>query len=370
MSHRHHDRIKTIIHAAQTPTVYFLAIAFPHLKFHMTYHMRQLADAGRPPEYKRDCTLVIHRPVDTAVFHGILTTLPLRCWLSAEDALDAAPRRHIGGESKTDLMRYGISPAAVVNGVAPVKQESVAPTDPPAKEPKLTRMGLVNGITEIRFLPPGRLVNRTRSTPGKRYYHHGTDLSLSLGFIQDDRTVQCTLYELALLFKRDQPTEPVPTKDTQRRLSCCDVSTRVYHALVLAVSTPQPYLSRTDKPPPQICRIIPESIHDIHITIHLSRYRSDPLTFLRIEDLFSVAVRLFSDMWLQIPAARRDDRGKHDAEPMFQLVGFTRDDVRVEGSIRPTPGSRGSTFVADIQARVVRDSTYRSTIYPAVFPTS
>lgn len=247
MSNRHHDRIKTIIHAAKSPTVGFLAVAFPQLKFHMTYQMRKTVppnEPDRPPDYRRECALVVHQPVDTAVFHGILTTLPLKCWpMEKVKEVLKGPRM---GQSKVDAGWNRTNGAAVngTNGVVHVKQENTGSGSvPPAEEPKLSIVGLVNGITDIRFLPAGRLVDRKRANLAARYYHRlPTELSLRLEFTQDDRTVQCTLYELSQLFKQ-QTGKPATPADTQMRLWCNDVSTRVYHALVLAVSALEPSLS-------------------------------------------------------------------------------------------------------------------------------
>jgi hypothetical protein len=368
MSNRHHDRIKTIIHAARTPTVGFLAVAFPQLRFHMTYHMRKTVppnEHDRPPEYKRECALVVHQPVDTAVFHGILTTLPLKCW-SVEKVKEAP-----NGRGRVNAGWNGRSNGSGVNGtngVVHVKLENAGPATVQYEEPELSVIGLVNGITVIRFLPAGRLVDRKRANLAVRYYHRlPTELSLLLEFTQDDRTVQCTLYELSQLFKR--PTgNPPNAADSQMRLWCNDVSTRVYHALVLAVSTLELH-SSIAKLSPQICRIIPEANHDLRIVIYLSR--GENLTIPRFEDIFSVAVRLFSDLWQRIPATRRDERGKRNTHPMLHLIGHTHDDVRVEGTIRARLADGGSTFTADVRARDIRGtSVHRSAIYPAIFPKS
>jgi hypothetical protein len=119
---------------------------------------------------------------------------------------------------------------------------------------------------------------------------------------------------------------------------------------------------------PQICRVVPNAIHNIHITILLSH--KETLSFPRFEDLFSVAVRLFSDLWFGIPSRRRDDHAR-DTLPLFHLIGYTHDDVRVDGTIRPRAGSRGTAFVADVQAKDRHGvNVYRSDSYPAMYPKS
>jgi hypothetical protein len=105
----------------------------------------------------------------------------------------------------------------------------------------------------------------------------------------------------------------------------------------------------------------------MRIVIYLDRAES--LAFPRFEDAFAVAVRLFSDLWHQIPVSRRDDRGRRGPPPLFSLMGFTRDDVRLEGTIRSRLSDGGETFTADVRSRDARgDNVYRSSSYPALFP--
>lgn len=53
---------------------------------------------------------------------------------------------------------------------------------------------------------------------------------------------------------------------------------------------------------------------------------------------------------------------------MFQLVGFPREDVRVEGTIWLRLND-GDTFFADIKSWDGRGAAvYRSAVYPAFFP--
>ena len=105
----------------------------------------------------------------------------------------------------------------------------------------------------------------------------------------------------------------------------------------------------------------------MYITVLLSP--KDTLSFPRFESIFSVAVRLFADLWLRIPSRRRDHI--HDSLPLFHLVGVTHDDVRVDGTIRPRAGSRGMLFAADVQATDrAGANVYHSNNYPAMFPKS
>jgi hypothetical protein len=189
----------------------------------MTYYMHDGSEKpDRPPEWKRVCKLVIHRPVDTTVFHGILTTLSLRCYLVRRPQITAPGK--VNGSADVKPFRNGIKPEAV---------ESAHSVGIKPQIPEL-RLGVINGITEIHFLPRGRLANRSRCEPRRRYVHqHDTDLSLRLDFTRDDAAVQATLYELSLLFKRPPG---MPLKDTKIHLRCPDITTQVYHALVLAVS--------------------------------------------------------------------------------------------------------------------------------------
>lgn len=105
----------------------------------------------------------------------------------------------------------------------------------------------------------------------------------------------------------------------------------------------------------------------MYITMLLSP--KDTLSVPRFESIFSVAVRLFADLWLRIPSRRRDRL--RDSLPLFHLNGFTHDDVRVDGTIRPLAGSRGMLFVADVQARDrAGANVYQSYNYPTMFPKS
>ena len=219
LSGKHHDRIKTIIWAAQKPIDAFLDIAFPQLKFHMSYQMLSTSGTSNGSlEWSRVCKLVLHRTVDTRVLHGILTSLPLCCLQAEAD----------GKQNRITEIK------AFRNGSTSIVREQSHPVNAKSQIPELTRLGLVSGITGIHLLQGGRLVNRMRIEPPQRYVQElDTDLTLRFDFTQDDAAVQATLYEVSMMLKRPSG---MSLRDTKIILRCSFVSTQVYHVLIPAVS--------------------------------------------------------------------------------------------------------------------------------------
>jgi hypothetical protein len=171
-----------------------------------------------PPHWSHFSRLVFRRTVDTRVFHGILTSLPLRF-----------PHAGVGSKQNGTA---GITPFR--NGFQSDVREHGPPIIAKSRGSESSRLGLVSGITEIHFLQDGRLVNRMRVEPLRRYVQEpDTDLTLRFDFTQDGAAVQGTLYEMSMMF---MCPSGMPLRDTRIYIRCPDVSTQVYHALLPAVS--------------------------------------------------------------------------------------------------------------------------------------